>query len=80
MSAPLRRNGHLVSHIVRGCESKRRFSDEYGARAAGQITGEEKQLKLYIYPCDLCRGWHLTRNKQQRKDRAVDYVFTGPPR
>lgn len=36
MTAPLRRNGHLVKNILRGCENKRRYSDEFGARAAGR--------------------------------------------
>lgn len=75
MTEPLRRNGMLVTHIVRGCSDKRRYSDEYGARGAGQCLQKENIVKLYMYQCDICKGWHLTKIKQ-RKDRFdVDYQY-----
>lgn len=80
MTQPLRKSGMLVAHILRGCEGKRRYSDEYGARAAGQCPQVENQVKLYMYPCELCRGWHLTRNKQRKERFDVDYKFPRTPR
>lgn len=80
MTAPLRRNGLLISTIARGCEAKLRFSDEFGARAAGQHDGERYQTRMFIYPCKNCRGWHLTTKRQSRRDRAADYQFSSPPR
>lgn len=75
MTAPLRRNGKLVSTIERGCENKQRYSDEFGARAAGLLYQKKNTVKLYLYPCDLCRGWHLTK-RPQRKDRYhVDFRY-----
>ena len=75
MTQPLRQSGILFEHIRRGCHAKNRYSDEYGARAAGQCLQEENEVKLYMYPCELCRGWHLTR-RIQRKDRYdVDYKY-----
>lgn len=68
MTAPLRRNGKLVSAIERGCENKLRYSDEFGARAAGLLDQQKYGEKMYLYPCDLCRGWHLTK-RPQKKDR-----------
>lgn len=28
--------------------------------------------KLYVYRCNYCRGWHLTRMKQPKMDRVVE--------
>lgn len=75
MTQPLRRNGILLSTILRGCEGKRRYSDEFGARAAGQCLQEENQVKLYMYPCQLCYGWHLTKTPQRKERHDVDYQY-----
>lgn len=75
MTQPLRRSGMLVAHILRGCEGKRRHPDEFVARAVGQILGEQNQVKLYMYECKLCRGWHLTRTKQRGDRFDVDYQY-----
>lgn len=80
MTAPRRRNGLLVSTIHSGCERKQRYSDEFGARAAGQVFSELHSVKLYVYPCKLCRGWHLTKRPQRRETLAVDYQFSAAPR
>lgn len=75
MTQPLRRSGMLVSTILRGCEGKRRYSDEFGARAAGQCLEVENSVKLYMYPCEVCRGWHLTKTKQAKDRHDVDYKY-----
>jgi hypothetical protein len=75
MTQPLRRNGVLLKNILRGCEGKRRYSDEFGARAAGQCLQDENQVKLYMYPCKLCLGWHLTKTKQRNEKHDVDYQY-----
>lgn len=80
MTAPKRRNGVLVQTIERGCESKWRYSDEVGARAAGQRISEQLGIPLYFYPCKLCRGFHLTRKKHPKADRDVNYQFAPTPR
>lgn len=80
MTAPLRRSGILVTSIKRSCENKRRYPDMMVARGAGQILGEQNQVELFMYPCGLCRGWHLTRKKQGRKDYAVSYEYRPTPR
>lgn len=75
MTQPLRRSGILLSTILRGCEGKRRYSDEYGARGAGQCLQKENSVKLYLYPCQLCRGFHLTKTKQANEKHDVDYQY-----
>lgn len=75
MTQPLRRSGILLSTILRGCEGKRRYSDEFGARGAGQCLQVENAVKLYLYPCDICRGWHLTKTKQRKESHDVDYQY-----
>lgn len=80
MTAPLRRNGTLVSTIISGCSRKQRYSDEFGARAAGQVFGSKNSIQLYVYPCGLCRGWHLTKRPQSRKYAADYYESVQTPR
>jgi hypothetical protein len=75
MTAPRRRNGVLVTTIERGCESKRRYPDELTARAAGQFYSAKNEVTLYLYPCSLCRGWHLTRKVQRNEWQNVNYEY-----
>lgn len=75
MTAPLRRNGLLVSIIARGCTSKNRYSCQYAARAHGQHQQQESGQRMYIYACKLCKGWHITRNRQRDHTLAADYNF-----
>ena len=75
MTQPLRRSGMLVANILRGCEGKRRYPDEITCRCAGQVLQVENQVKLYMYPCEICKGWHLTKHKQRKEQYDVDYVY-----
>jgi hypothetical protein len=45
------------------CQKKRRHPDELTARAAAMdaIQRNRNADKLFVYPCQHCRGWHLTR-------------------
>lgn len=47
------------------CRKKRRFSDEFAARAAAQERLQQLGQKdgLSVYPCPHCAGWHLTSKK-----------------
>jgi hypothetical protein len=44
------------------CQRKRRYADEFAARAAGMQTlcANKKQGEIHVYRCSVCRGWHLT--------------------
>lgn len=75
MTAPLRRNGKLVAVIERSCAAKKRYPDDIVARIVGQVQQEYWGFKMYIYPCEICRGWHLTKQKQSKESHSVDYVF-----
>jgi hypothetical protein len=75
MTAPSRRNGTPVRLIEHGCERKVRYSDEFGARAAGQLLEEQNKIKLWLYPCPICKGWHLTKKHHSRAWMAVSYQF-----
>jgi hypothetical protein len=64
-----RRNNTIVHarfHFANNCDRKRRFAREKEALDAAEyqmlIT---PSLELAVYKCDLCGGWHLTR---QTKD------------
>lgn len=80
MTAPLRRSGVLVASAVRSCSGKQRYSDDFGARAAGQVFGARNDIRLWVYPCRLCRGWHLTKKPGSRKFAADYYLTVTTPR
>lgn len=73
MTAPLRRNGLLVTTIVRSCEGKHRHPDDVTARAMALTQQEMSGFRMFIYPCKICRGWHLTKQPQSDKRRAADH-------
>lgn len=53
---------HSPLHFINGCRSKRRFATEREALAAAEYQMLVKmELELAVYKCDLCGGWHLTR-------------------
>lgn len=69
MSAP------PIKVAVRNCQAKRRFSDEFAARAAAQERLQQLGQKdgLSVYRCPLCAGWHLTsKKKAPRYFRVTD--------
>lgn len=74
MNAPLRRNGNLGAFIERSCSNKTRYSDEFDARAAGAIFSRDGHKRLFVYPCTVCRGWHLTKSWQQDQTRKVELL------
>lgn len=44
------------------CDKKRRFTSEREANKAAEYQMLVKpELELFVYKCDLCGGWHLTR-------------------
>lgn len=45
------------------CQRKRRYPDEISARvfAMNSIQQTDETLSLYVYRCNVCAGWHLTR-------------------
>ena len=55
------------------CKRKTRYSDDHAARAAGLYALKEDKFigQLYVYKCQWCRGWHLTRQELRHED-AVD--------
>jgi hypothetical protein len=78
MTAPLRRNGILVATIRRGCEAKHRHPDELVARAMALTQQEMSGYRMFVYPCKICRGWHLTKQEQRDKRRAADHYEPTP--
>lgn len=80
MTAPLRSFGRLLTTIHGSCARKIRYSDEFGARAAGQCISERSGKPLYLYPCEICNGFHLTQRPQRQPQRAVAYEFKPTPR
>lgn len=72
MTAPNRRHGKTQYQWERMCLSKTRYTDEYTARAgAFHLFSLEEPArlrnpvpdKLWVYKCDSCRGWHMTKSE-----------------
>jgi len=52
---------HQPFQFVNNCNAKRRFASKLQAEtAANEQMLTNDGLKLAIYKCELCGGWHLT--------------------
>jgi hypothetical protein len=59
---------HLPLRFVNACEQKRRFRTEKEAASAAEHQMLLKpDLELSVYQCELCGGWHLTRNQSRNQ-------------
>ena len=69
------RQPKITPATLKSCWNKVRYPDEFVARAVGQEIQLKREVKLYIYPCNECRGFHLTRKTQSERTRwaSVDY-------
>jgi hypothetical protein len=58
------------------CKAKPRYTDELQARAAATVRLDEKPqlVRLWIYRCKHCFGWHLT-SKSQGARFAVERIL-----
>lgn len=48
----------------RQCGRKLRYPDEITAVLKAQRISAEKGIDLFVYHCDICGGWHLTKRRQ----------------
>lgn len=78
MTAPLRQNGHLVAAVERRCSHKNRYCDEATARAMGITQSIASGYKIYVYPCTICKGWHLTKSPQADRRREAGFFQPTP--
>lgn len=55
--------------VVQGaCATKRRYASEEAARAVGLYALEMGNAeRLWVYHCDGCRGWHLTKSSKSAR-------------
>lgn len=80
MTAPRKDHGVNRDKIERSCTSKNRHPDVYTVVAIGITQSERSGVKLYYYLCEICEGWHLTKNRYspagkrhpQCKEQAFD--------
>jgi hypothetical protein len=58
------------------CRNKRRYNTEIEARAGALSVIElrHNDMKLYVYKCAVCGGWHMTR-----KPNKLPHVGFGNP-
>jgi hypothetical protein len=67
---PKKISGVEVWKLEKGCWNKRRFADEYAARALAMdlpTTG-------YVYKCQHCNGWHITSKRIGKRARSDFYL------
>lgn len=53
--------------VERACTSKRRYTSEEVARAHGMQFEVQNKVKLWLYCCKSCLGWHLTKSNNGRR-------------
>lgn len=70
---PRRSHGRTNDQWDKMCLRKRRFPDEYVARASAQTTLQSNPDvgQLFVYQCPSCRGWHLTHKNHGEKTTYV---------
>jgi hypothetical protein len=49
--------------VVHGCKSKRRYTTEAFAQRVAMRATRQRGTPLRVYPCPLCKGWHITKRK-----------------
>ena len=49
----------------RMCYRKRRFHSELDARLKAMEIEQRRSVRLGVYKCPLCGGWHLTSKYEQ---------------
>ncbi len=55
---------HLPYKRIQAVHSKQRFNNQVDAHDAAELRMfEHPELKLHVYKCPECFGWHLTRDK-----------------
>lgn len=62
MTAPTRQHGLTQAQREKQCTGKQRFAEETTARAMGISRHERTGIALWVYACNQCRGYHLTRS------------------
>lgn len=73
-----RRRNPTHPSLVRGCRKKKRYATETLAMDAGmQRMLTASDMPLRVYPCDHCRGFHLTSKATGSDSVAVPPVQQG---
>ena len=58
---------HTPFQFTGSCQNKKRFKNEAEAlRAADDQMLTNAPLELAVYKCEMCGGWHLTRQIKKR--------------
>ena len=63
------------------CERKVRYPDEIVARASASLNLEKftEIAELFVYKCEVCRGFHLTRFPKGTSIRGDNPVYEASP-
>ncbi len=46
---------------VNACIRKVRYEDKWKAEGAVKRTRKRAKADIFVYRCDICQGWHLTK-------------------
>ena len=49
----------------RGCLRKAAYSKRAAAEAAAAKVMMAHKIDLFVYQCEFCRDWHLTKKRQE---------------
>lgn len=58
-------SGKMPRGTRRMCYRKHRFHSELDARLKAMEIEQRRSVRLGVYKCPLCKGWHLTSKYEQ---------------
>ena len=66
----LMQEGAVSKVLTSFCLKKRKFNSREAAQAVATHVYKTVGLKLNVYKCHVCGGWHLTHNGKRDKTRG----------
>lgn len=56
-------NRHSFSYRRKMCFRKKRYRDKWFADRLALKRGKERNVRLKVYLCPICHGYHLAKNR-----------------
>jgi len=57
--------------IYFSCRKKKRYPSQHEAKVAASCCRNRRGVKLRVYPCEICGGWHLTKHVWNGRSRKT---------
>ncbi len=57
-----------MSRWLQQCGKKRRYRTEKYARQMANACEKRRKVKLRVYACAMCNGWHITSKPEKARE------------